>query len=82
MVNAHVMKRAQKADMILATCKKKYLDDSEENGVNIKMLISAACLEFGAGHRYMREILADLINTKKLILNNGEAFYIPEENET
>jgi len=37
-------------------------------------LISEACIEFGAGRRYIKEILKDLVNTKRIVIEFGEVF--------
>ena len=56
-------KRIEKANRILTSIKaaseKKILIDE-------KKLISMVCLEFGAGRRYITEIIEDLINTERI----------------
>jgi len=60
--------------MILATCKQAY--DKGIDGIDYSRLISMASLEFGAGNRYIREIIDDLINTNKLVLKDKKLYYV------
>lgn len=48
----------------------------EQNGKiwEEKILISDVCLKFGAGKRYIKEILQDLVNTKKIVILAGEVW--------
>lgn len=63
MVNAKQALRIEKANRILATVKSNS-DKAQE--VNEKILISNVCLEFGAGRRYIKEIIEDLIITGRI----------------
>ena len=38
------------------------------------VLISEACLEFGAGNRYIKELLKDLHNTKRIVIEYKEVW--------
>ena len=74
--NAHVMKRTQKANMILQTCKKAFDSDLEDTGVDAEKIVSLVSLEFGAGHRYVMEIVKDLVNAGQLNLVDKKLYYV------
>ena len=63
MVNAKMSLRIHKANMIYATILKASKQSVE---VDEKKLISTVCLEFGAGKRYIKEIIDDLLNVGKI----------------
>ena len=54
----------------------KTVEEAQEEGVEIELnnLISTVCLEFGAGNRYIKEIITDLHNTKKLLIKDGKIY--------
>ena len=54
--------------------------ESKAAGLTIekKKLISAACIEFGAGTRYINELIQDLLNVETLILS-GNLLYFKED---
>ena len=81
MVNAHSIQRMHKANMIIATCKKKYMNNDDDKGVPVDVLVSMTCLEFGAGQRYVREIIKNLEAVKKILIKEKKAYYIPTEEE-
>lgn len=66
--------------MILATAKKFYESaiEGEETGIDEKKLISLVCLEFGAGSRYVKEVIKDLQNAGYLTIQNKKIYYIPQ----
>ena len=72
MVNAKQGLRQKKASMILATIKKA-TDELKE--IDEKFLISQVCLEFGAGRRYVKEIIEDLINVGKVLRTDKGLVY-------
>lgn len=76
---AHNSKRIDKANMILATCKKAFDSNMEDTGLNLEVMISEVCLVFGAGHRYVMEIIKDLVNLQKLQLVDKKLYYIENE---
>ena len=79
-MNAKENKRKLKANMILNTCKKKYqeAEGDEDKGVDKKLMVSSVCLEWGAGQRYVKEIISDLINLKKLIETENKLYWVVE----
>ena len=40
----------------------------------LEKLISSACLYFGAARRYIKEILTDLENAEKIVIQDGEVW--------
>lgn len=70
-MNEKERKRIMKADRIMATMKKAHEDGNE---IDYNWLISTICLEFGSGHRYIKEIIKDLHNTKKLLIKDGKVY--------
>ena len=75
MTSAHVTKRMRKADMIVSTCKKLFDTGEEDTGILEEVLISIICLHFGAGKRYVKEIIQDLINAEKIQKVGTKLYY-------
>ncbi len=77
MVSQHILRRQSKADMIIATCHKAFLDElREDKGLDLDWLISSVCIQFGAGKRYVKEIIKDLENIKKIKIMDGKVYYV------
>ena len=77
-LNPHISQRMTKANMILETCKKAFDSKMEDTGININFIISSVCLEFGAGRRYVKEVIDDLVNVKKLQIVEKKLYYIED----
>ena len=76
MVNAKETKRIMKSNMIIDTCKLNS-ENSDDAGIGIEIMISMVCQKFGSGKRYVKEIVDDLINLKRLTLNDKKLYYVP-----
>ena len=70
---SHQQDRVLKTEWII-----NLLNHTMKQGRQIRLdaLISAACLRFGAGNRYIKEIIKDLENTSQLIIKDGMAWTI------
>ena len=61
--------------MIVSTCKKLFDTGEEDTGILEEVLISIICLHFGAGKRYVKEIIQDLINAEKIQKVGTKLYY-------
>lgn len=75
MVNLKQAQRMNKVNMILNALQRK-ADDEEDAGLPVDALISEVCLKFGAGKRYIKEVIQDLVNTKKIQIIEKKAYFI------
>ena len=66
--------RILKADMILATLEKQKIE--EEKGINENILTSFVCLKFGSGKRYIKEIIDDLVNCRRITRFEGKLYIV------
>lgn len=67
----HAEKRKHRVAWLMARIS---AGNSEGNCWREDLLVSEACLEFGAGKRYIKELLTDLANTKQIVLDLGEVY--------
>lgn len=75
MVNAQAYTRITKANMIVATCKKLFDTGEEDTGILENVLVGIICLHFGAGRRYVKEIIEDLVYAEKLQKVGKKLYY-------
>jgi len=47
-----------------------------ERGISVDFLISSVCLRYGSGKRYVKEIIQDLVNTKKIQIIEKKAYLL------
>lgn len=67
----HAEKRKHRVAWLMSRIKE---GNSDGNCWREDILISEACLQFGAGKRYIKELLTDLVNTKQIVLDLGEVY--------
>ena len=61
--------------MIMNTLKAKSEDD-DDRGIEVDVLVSLVCLEFGSGRRYVKEVIKDLEITKQIQIVDKKAYYL------
>jgi hypothetical protein len=76
--NAHITKRKEKAEWIIGTCKRAWITDVE---IPYEWLVSEMCLKFGAGRRYIKEVVRDLEITRRIKVIDKLIFYVPTQEE-
>jgi hypothetical protein len=67
--------RKKKVFMILNTLEKQS-KNPEESGIDKETLIAAVCLDFGAGERYVKEIIKHLKLTGQIQEVNKKLYFI------
>lgn len=77
-MNFKNLQRINKQNRIIETLKSVYYDQNIEDSVDYDKLISLICIEYGAGHRYVKEIIKDLINLNRISLIDGKLYYVPD----
>lgn len=67
----HKENRKVRTDTIMHMIQHNSLKDKSTNE---EILISQICISLGAGRRYIKEIIQDLINTEKIVRFVGELY--------
>ena len=70
-MNLRLTIRNKKIAMITQACIK-----AGDKGIDYSVMVSLVSLEFGAGRRYVKELIGDLINVNELKLSEDKLYYI------
>lgn len=77
-MNKHQIIQKQKQNMILFTLKAIWDDERiEEKGVDEEKIVAQVCLEYGAGTRYVKEIVKNMVLAGLISRNNKKLYYRP-----